>query len=248
VNTPDINKHNLIAAMFEAGVQYGHKSRFSNPAMSKYVYQTTNKMRLIDVRQSEERFLQALEFIKQIVAKKGQVLFVGTKVKASSLIKKYAASCNMPYIDKRWLGGTLTNYMVVSRSVKKLEALTEERQTNDFSYMIKKERAKALHLLTNLERKVGGIRTMRGLPAAIFMIDTKSESNAIREAQVMGIPVIAVVDTNSSPLGVTHVIPGNDDSMKAIKLYLSYLAEAINACSPSAPAEKVEETTSEQTL
>lgn len=219
--------------MFEAGVQYGHKSRFSNPAMRQYVYQTTNKMRLIDVRQSEEKFIQALAKVKKIVTQKGQILFVGTKVKASSLIKKYAASCNMPYVDKRWLGGTLTNHMVVSRSVKKLEALIEERQTNDFSHLIKKERAKALHLLTKLERKVGGLSTMRGLPAAIFLIDAKSEANAIREAQARGIPVIAVVDTNSSPLGISHVIPGNDDSMKAITLYLSHLAEAINSCGPT---------------
>lgn len=138
----------------------------------------------------------------------------------------------MPFVDKRWLGGTLTNYMVVRKSVKRLEALTLERQTNDFSHMIKKERAKTIHLLSNLERKVGGMRIMRGLPAAIFIIDAHSEANAIREAKVMGIPVIAVVDTNSSPLNIAHLIPGNDDSMKAINLYLSYLAETIRKTSP----------------
>jgi small subunit ribosomal protein S2 len=232
VNTQDINKTNLITEMFAAGVQYGHKSRFSNPAMDKYIHQTTNGMRLIDVRKSESMLLQALEFAKQITANKGQILFVGTKVKASILIKKYAESCNMPFVDKRWLGGTLTNYMVVRKSVKRLEALTLERQTNDFSHMIKKERAKTIHLLSNLERKVGGMRIMRGLPAAIFIIDAHSEANAIREAKVMGIPVIAVVDTNSSPLNIAHLIPGNDDSMKAINLYLSYLAETIRKTSP----------------
>ena len=214
--------------MFEAGVQYGHKNQFDNPAMRPYIHQTKNGMRIIDVVQSADRLVKALEFVKSVAKDNKQILFVGTKNKVSPLVKRYAAACNMPSVDVRWFGGTLTNYMVVRQSVKRLEALLLQERENDFAHLIKKERAKQIHSITKLLKKVGGMRIMRGLPSALFIVDVRSEANAVREANALGIPVIAIVDSNSSPIGIDYMIPGNDDSSKAIKLYLSSVSDAIN--------------------
>ena len=214
--------------MFEAGVQYGHKNKFDNPAMRPYVHQTKNGMRIIDVVQSADGLIKALEFVKSIAKDGKQILFVGTKNKVSPLVKRYAESCNMPSVDARWYGGTLTNHMVVRQSVKRLEALHLQERENDFAHLIKKERAKQIHSITKLLKKVGGMRIMRGLPSALFIVDVRAETNAVREANALGIPVIGIVDTNSSPIGIDYIIPGNDDSTKAINLYLSSISDAVN--------------------
>lgn len=213
--------------MFASGVQFGHKNRFYNPAMLPYIYETKNGMRIFDLVQTAKMFEKSLDVIGTIVAQKGQIVFVGTKPKASKFIKHYAETCQMPYVENRWLGGTLTNYSIVKRSIRTLENLELEFTTNGFEHLIKKERSKKVNVMKRLLRKIGGLKTLKGLPKALFVLDAKTEANAIKEAHALKIPVFAVVDSNSSPEGVQFVIPGNDDSQKAIKLYLSYIAQRI---------------------
>lgn len=214
--------------MLEAGVHFGHQTRYWNPKMGQYIYGARNKIHIVNLEKSLPMFNDALNFMGDIAAKKGSVLFVGTKRAASDLVKEQAIACGMPYVNHRWLGGMLTNFKTIKQSIKKLKELEVQSEDGTFEKITKKEALMRSRQKEKLELSLGGIKDMRAMPNAIFVIDTGSEKIAIQEAQNLGIPVIGVVDTNNNPDGVDYVIPGNDDAVRAISLYLSAAAEAIN--------------------
>lgn len=217
----------LIKEMLEAGVHYGHNRRFWNPYVKNYIYTNKNRIDIFDLQKTEQLFNKALEFIRSSIQNNGKILFVGTKNKASDLVKHYASSCGMPYVEKRWLGGTLTNYMSIRHSIKRLSKLEAMKESGAFELMIKKE-AHQYHLeIERLTKSVGGIKNINGLPDMLFVIDSKNEKIAIQEAKCLGIPVVAVVDSDSSFKDIDYIIPGNDDSMKAIKFYLEKVSSII---------------------
>jgi small subunit ribosomal protein S2 len=217
--------------MLEAGVHFGHRTRYWNPQMAPYIFGIRSRIHIIDLEQTLPLFREALNFISSIVANKGKVLFVGTKFAAREVVAKYAASCNMPYVDDRWLGGTLTNYKTMRQSIKQLKELDhlldQENKGSQYRGLTKKELLNLHRKRDKLQRSLGGIKNMGGLPDALFVIDVGNEKIAISEANRLGIPVIAVVDTNCSPAGVDYIIPGNDDSIRAIELYAGCVAETV---------------------
>ena len=214
--------------MLEAGVHFGHQTRYWNPKMSEYIYGARNKIHIVNLEKTLPLFNDALNFIGGIAANKGSVLFVGTKKSAGSLVAEYAKSCGMPYVDYRWLGGMLTNFKTIKQSIKRLKELEVMEQDGTFEKITKKEALIMTRQKTKLELSLGGIKDMRAMPDAIFIIDTGNEKIAIQEAKNLNIPVIGVVDTNNDPSGVDYVIPGNDDAIRAIKLYLGAVATAVN--------------------
>lgn len=222
-----MNKKSIIPQMFSAGVQYGHNKRYWNPEIKHYIYQTKNKMNIFNLVKTEELFNTALDFISEVASNKGQILLIGTKLPARDLIKSYAESCKMPFVNIRWLGGTLTNYMSIRHSVKRLEKLEAIKEMGGFIGLPKKEIIEKVKTIEKLKRSVGGIATMRGMPSAVFIIDVKTEHNAVLEAKCLNIPVVAIVDSNSSLKNIDYPIPGNDDSMKAIDLYLGEVSKRI---------------------
>ncbi|RTK94287.1 MAG: 30S ribosomal protein S2 [Neisseriaceae bacterium] len=215
-----------IKEMLEAGVHFGHQTKYWNPQMKPYIFGARNKIHIINLDKTLPLFEEAIKFAKQTVKNKGFILFVGAKAQASETIAEEATRCGMPYVDHRWLGGMLTNFETVKKSIKKLETKTELLNSSE-SGLSKKEILDTTREVAKLQKTIGGISEMKGLPSAIFIIDTGVHNIAIQEAQKLGIPVIAVVDSNNSPDGVDYVIPGNDDSARAIKLYASTLADAI---------------------
>lgn len=214
--------------MLESGAHFGHQTRYWNPKMSEYIFGARNKIHIINLEKTLPMFNDALNFMGGIAASKGNVLFVGTKKSASPLVAEYAKSCGMPYVDYRWLGGMLTNFKTIKQSIKRLKELEVQEQDGTFEKITKKEALMRSRQKIKLELSLGGIKDMRAMPDAIFIIDTGVENIAIQEAKNLGIPVVGVVDTNNNPDGVDYVIPGNDDAIKAITLYLSAAAEAIN--------------------
>jgi len=214
--------------MLEAGVHFGHQTRFWNPQMGPYIFGERNKIHIINLEKTLPMFDKALDFIHTIASKKSpKILFVGTKPAAQSIVKREATRCGMPYVDHRWLGGMLTNYTTVRRSIKRLKELEAMEGDDVFSRMIKKEALQLKRELAHLRRGLGGIKDMGGLPDVLIVVDVGHEKIAIQEANRLKIPVVAVVDTNHSPEGVDYVIPGNDDAMSAIELYLKGFAETI---------------------
>ena len=214
--------------MLEAGVHFGHQTRFWNPKMAPYIFGHRNKIHIINLEKTVVMYNDALKFASKLAAKNGTVLFVATKRQAREIIREEAARAGCPYVDQRWLGGMLTNFKTVQQSIKRLRDL--EAQVQDSAAMEKVSKKEALMLqreLDKLERSLGGIKEMTGLPSAIFVIDVGYQKGAIVEAQKLGIPVIGVVDTNHTPIGVDYVIPGNDDSSQAIRLYARGMADAI---------------------
>lgn len=225
--------------MMEAGVHFGHQTRYWNPKMAPYIFGARNKIHIVNLEKTLPLFQEAQEAVRRLVANKGIVLFVGTKRQAREIIKEEATRAGMPYVDHRWLGGMLTNYKTVKQSIKRLEektALLENSETAGYS---KKELLDMTREVEKLERSLGGIKNMKGLPDAIFVIDTGYQHGTLVEAEKLGIPVIAVVDTNNSPDGVKHIIPGNDDSAKAIRLYCRGIADAVLEGKNQAVAEVV---------
>ena len=213
--------------MIEAGVHFGHQTRFWNPKMAQYIFGARNKIHIVNLEKTLPMFQEAQEAVRRLVANKGTVLFVGTKRQAREIIREEATRAGMPFVDHRWLGGMLTNYKTVKQSIKRLEEKTAALENAAEGGFNKKEILEMQRDVEKLERSLGGIKNMKGLPDAIFVIDTGYQKGTLVEAKKLGIPVIAVVDTNNSPDGVKYVIPGNDDSAKAIRLYCRGIADAV---------------------
>ena len=213
--------------MLEAGVHFGHQTRFWNPKMAQYIFGSRNKIHIINLEKTLPLFVQAQEYVRRLTANKGTVLFVGTKRQAREIVREEAARAGVPFVDHRWLGGMLTNYKTVKQSIKRLEDKRAQLEAGDQSGFNKKELLDLQRDVEKLERSLGGIKDMKGLPDAIFVIDTGYQKGAVVEAKKLGIPVIGVVDTNNSPEGIDYVIPGNDDSSRAIRLYARGIADAV---------------------
>ncbi len=213
--------------MLEAGVHFGHQTRYWNPKMAPYIFGARNKIHIINLEKSVPLFQDALNYLGSLAAKKGTILFVGTKRAAQNAIKEQAERCGMPYVNHRWLGGMLTNYKTVRQSIKRLKDLEAMKQDGTFERLSKKEALMLTRELEKLDRSLGGIKEMKGLPDALFVIDVGHEKIAVREASTLGIPVVGIVDTNYAPDGVDYVVPGNDDAIRAIQLYTRCVADAI---------------------
>lgn len=213
--------------MLQAGVHFGHQTRYWNPKMSQYIFGARNKIHIINLEHTVPAFNEALTALEKLGSQKKKVLFVGTKRAASKIIKEQATRSGQPYVSHRWLGGMLTNYKTIRASIKRFRDLEAQSQDGTFEKLTKKEGLMRTRMMEKLERSIGGIKDMGGLPDAIFVIDVDHERIAIQEANKLGIPVFGVVDTNSNPDGVDHVIPGNDDAIRAVKLYVSAAADAL---------------------
>ncbi|NHR07280.1 30S ribosomal protein S2 [Chromobacterium haemolyticum] len=213
--------------MLEAGVHFGHQTRFWNPKMAKYIFGSRNKIHIINLEKTLPLFVDAQDYVRRLAANKGSIMFVGTKRQAREIVREEAARCGMPFVDHRWLGGMLTNYKTVKQSIKRLEekrAILESAGDTGYN---KKELLDLQREVDKLERSLGGIKDMKGLPDAIFVIDTGYQKGTIVEAKKLGIPVIGIVDTNNTPEGIDYVVPGNDDSSRAIRLYARGMADAV---------------------
>ncbi len=213
--------------MLEAGVHFGHQTRYWNPKMAPYIFGERNKIHIINLEKSLPMAREAYAFVKTTVADGGKVLFVGTKRAARDSMRNHAIRCEMPFVSQRWLGGMLTNYKTIRQSVKRLVVLEEMAAEGGFEGLTKKEILGLNREREKLEKSLGGIKEMKSLPDVMFVIDVEHEDIAIREAKKLGIPVVAVVDTNCSPDGVDYIVPGNDDAMRAIELYTSLIADAV---------------------
>jgi small subunit ribosomal protein S2 len=221
--------------MLEAGVHFGHQTRFWNPKMAPYIFGERNKFHIINLEMSLPLAREAYTFVKATVSDGGTVLFVGTKRAARDAIREQALRCGMPFVSQRWLGGMLTNYKTIRQSVKRLLSLEQMAGDSGFEGLTKKEILGLKREQEKLERSLGGIKEMKSLPDVMFVVDVDHEDIAVREAQKLGIPVVAIVDTNCSPEGVDYVIPGNDDAMRAIELYASLIADAVDDGKASLP-------------
>ncbi|MCG6971069.1 MAG: 30S ribosomal protein S2 [Gammaproteobacteria bacterium] len=219
--------------MLEAGVHFGHQSRYWNPKMAPFIFGERNKIHIINLEKTLPAFLDAANFLGKIAASKGKILFVGTKRSAREIVKEQASHCGMPYINHRWLGGMLTNFKTVRQSIKRLKDLETMAADGSFAKVNKKEALELTREMEKLERSLGGIKNMNSLPDALFVIDVGHEKIAISEAKKLGIPVVGVVDTNNSPDSIDYVIPGNDDAMRAIRLYVENMAESILVSKPA---------------
>ena len=213
--------------MLEAGVHFGHQTRYWNPRMAPYIFGHRNKIHIVNLEKTLGMYQDALKFVRKLCTNKGTVLFVGTKRQARDIIREEAQRSGSPFVDYRWLGGMLTNYKTVKQSIKRLKDIEVMMQDGTFEKMVKKEALQYQRELAKLERSLGGIKDMNGLPDAMFVIDVGYQKGAVSEANKLGIPVIGVVDTNHSPEGIDYVIPGNDDSSRAIRLYARGVADAI---------------------
>ena len=213
--------------MLEAGCHFGHQTRFWSPKMAPYIFGHRNKIHIINLEKTLPMFLEAQKFVRQVASNRGTILFVGTKRQSKEVIAEEAARAGMPYVDARWLGGTLTNFKTVKGSIKRLKDMTAARENGDWERLSKKEALTTSRDIEKLEKSLGGIQDMTGTPDAIFVVDIGYHKIALTEAKKLGIPVIAVVDTNHSPEGVDYIIPGNDDSSKAVALYVRAMADAI---------------------
>ncbi len=213
--------------MLQAGVHFGHQTRYWNPKMKPFIFGSRNKVHIINLEKTVPMFNQALGYIGGVASKKGKILFVGTKRAASDAIKEAADNCDQFYVNKRWLGGMLTNWKTVRQSIKRLKDLEQQSQDGTFEKITKKEALILQREMTKLDSSLGGIKNMGGLPDVLFVIDADHEHIAITEARNLGIPVVSVVDTNSNPDGVDHIIPGNDDAIRAVQLYLNAAAQAV---------------------
>ena len=213
--------------MLEAGVHFGHQTRYWNPKMAPYIFGERNKIHIINLEKSLPLAREAYAFVKATIADGGKVLFVGTKRAARDSVRNHAIRCEMPFVSQRWLGGMLTNYKTIRQSVKRLMMLEEMAAEGGFEGLTKKEVLGLNREREKLERSLGGIKEMKSLPDVMFVIDVEHEDIAIREARKLGIPVVAVVDTNCSPDGVDYIVPGNDDAMRAIELYTTLIADAV---------------------
>jgi small subunit ribosomal protein S2 len=213
--------------LLEAGVHFGHQTRFWNPKMAPFIFGERNKIHIINLEHTLERLRRATQFVRQLAQQRGTILFVATKRQAKEIIAEEAERCGMPYVNERWLGGMLTNFKTVRQSIKRLEELEQMFEDGTVQQLSKREQLGLEREIAKLEKSLGGIRQMERLPDAIFVIDVGHHKIAVSEANKLGIPVIGVVDTNHSPDGVDYVIPGNDDSARAVRLYARAIADAV---------------------
>jgi small subunit ribosomal protein S2 len=227
--------------MLEAGVHFGHQTRFWNPKMAPFIFGERNKIHIINLEKTQPLYASASTFIKGVAAEGGKILFVGTKRSARDAVQKEASRCNMPYVNQRWLGGMLTNFKTIRQSIKRLNELDDMATSGSLDRRGKKEAQMLRREMEKLLRSLGGIRDMTALPDALFVIDVGHEEIAIAEAKKLGIPVVAVVDTNCSPDGIDYVIPGNDDAMRAILLYAGGVADSVLEGKASLPEVPVGE-------
>ena len=216
-----------IKQLLEAGVHFGHHTRRWNPKMAEYIFTERNGIYIIDLQKTVKKFDEAYNFVRDLSAQGGTLLFVGTKKQAADAIKEEATRCGMYYVNVRWPGGMMTNFKTIKRSINRLNNLTKMQEDGTFDMLPKKEVAAKQKEIFDLEKNLGGIRTMDTLPSAIFIVDPRKEKNAVAEAKKLGIPVIAIVDTNCDPDDADYIIPGNDDAIRAIKLISSVLADAV---------------------
>ena len=216
-----------IKQLLEAGVHFGHHTRRWNPKMQEYIYTERNGIYIIDLQKTVKKFEEAYMYVRELSADNKNILFVGTKKQAADAIKEEAERCGMYYVNVRWPGGMMTNFKTIKKSIYRLNTLTKMAEDGTFDMLPKKEAAARQKEMADLERNYGGIKNMNDLPAAIFVVDTKKEANAVKEAKKLGIPVIAIVDTNCDPDDADYIIPGNDDAIRAIKLISSVLADAV---------------------
>ena len=219
----DIN----MRQMLEAGVHFGHQTRYWSPKMAPYIFGSRNKIHIINLETTLPLFQEAMNFLGSVTAAKGKVLFVGTKRQASKLVREHAERCGCPFVDHRWLGGMLTNFKTVKNSIARLIELDELNSSGAIDRLSKKEALILERERSKLDRSLSGIRDMTGLPDCIFVIDVDHEKIAVAEAKKLKIPVVGIVDTNSSPEGIDYLIPGNDDAIRAVRLYLSHAADAV---------------------
>jgi small subunit ribosomal protein S2 len=222
--------------MLSAGVHFGHQTRYWNPKMGRYIFGARNKIHIINLEHTVPAFNEALALIQQMASQKKKILFVGTKRAAQKTIKEQAERAGQPFVSHRWLGGMLTNYKTIRASIRRLRDLETQSQDGTFAKLTKKEALMRTRDMEKLERSIGGIKEMGGLPDAMFVIDVDHERIAIQEANKLGIPVIGIVDTNSNPEGIDYVIPGNDDAIRAVKLYVTAIADACLEGAKSASA------------
>jgi small subunit ribosomal protein S2 len=215
-----------MRALLEAGAHFGHQTRYWNPKMNAYIFGARNNIHIINLEQTVPALNEACEFVRQTVTRRNKVLFVGTKRSASKVIKEQAVRCGMPYVDKRWLGGMLTNYKTIRQSIRSLRDLEAQFNDGTFTKLTKKEALSRQRELAKHESSLGGIKEMGGLPDVMFVVDVDHERIAITEANKLGIPVVGIVDTNSDPSGVDFVIPGNDDAIRSIRIFVEAIADA----------------------
>ncbi len=213
--------------MLEAGVHFGHQTRFWNPRMAPYIFGQRNKIHIVNLEKTMAKYNEAMEFVRKLAANRGNIMFVSTKRQAREIIAEEAQRAGMPYVDERWLGGMLTNFKTVKQSIKRLKEVEAMMEDGSIDRLSKREALTVRRELEKLQKSIGGIKDMGGLPDALFVIDVGYHKIAITEAQKLGIPVVAVVDTNHSPEGVDYLIPGNDDSSRAIRLYARGVADAV---------------------
>jgi small subunit ribosomal protein S2 len=213
--------------MLEAGVHFGHQTRYWNPRMAPFIFGHRNKIHIINLETTLTMYNEALKFVRRLASNKGSILFVGTKRQAREIIREEALRCSMPFVDYRWLGGMLTNFKTVKQSIKRLKEMEAMIEDGGAERMSKKEALGFQRELVKLQRGLGGIKTLDGLPDALFIVDVGYQKGAVAEARKLDIPVIGIVDSNNSPEGIAHVIPGNDDSSRAIRLYARGIADAV---------------------
>ena len=221
--------------MLEAGVHFGHQTRYWNPKMAPFIFGARGKIHIINLEKTLPLLNDSMNFISKIAAKRGTIMFVGTKRAASAAMEEEAIRCGMPHVSHRWLGGMLTNYRTIRASVKRLKQLESMSEDGSIQHLVKKEVLQLTRERDKLERSLGGIKNMKGLPDALFVVDVSHEDIAVKEARKLGIPVIAIVDTNCSPENIDYVIPGNDDAIRSIRLYAQLAAEAVLEGRASAP-------------
>ena len=213
--------------LLKAGVHFGHQTRYWNPKMGKYIFGARNKIHIINLEHTVPALNDALKLVESMAARNNKVLFVGTKRAAGKIMKEQAERAGMPFVAHRWLGGMLTNYKTIRQSIKRLRDLETQRTDGTFEQLTKKEALMRTREMEKLERSIGGIKDMGGLPDVLFVIDVDHERIAIQEANKLGIPVIGIVDTNSNPDGIDYVIPGNDDAIRAIQIYATAVSDAV---------------------
>ncbi len=229
-----------IKQLLEAGVHFGHHTRRWNPKMQEYIFTERNGIYIIDLQKTVKKFDEAYMYVRELSADNKSILFVGTKKQATDAIKEEAERCGMYYVNVRWPGGMMTNFKTIKKSINRLNTLTKMAEDGTLDLLPKKEAAARQKEMADLERNYGGIKNMSELPAAIFVVDTKKEANAVKEAKKLGIPVIAIVDTNCDPDDADYIIPGNDDAIRAIKLIASVLADAVIEGRQGADSAEVE--------
>jgi len=232
--------------MLEAGVHFGHQTRFWNPKMAPYIFGHRNKIHIINLENTLIMYEEAMKYVRQLSKNKGVILFVGTKRQARDIVREEAIRCGSPYVDQRWLGGMLTNFKTIKQSIKRLHDMEAMVQDGTLEKLVKKEALDLQRELDKLNSSLGGIKDMKGLPDALFIIDVGYQKGAVTEARKLGIPVVGVVDTNHNPDGLQYIIPGNDDSSRAIRLYARGVADAILEGRNQAIQEIVEISASEQ--